>query len=501
MRAVKPRLRGAGWVTALSVGLASALIVADRLRCRDRDGADGAELPGGREVTGANGGEPGAHGTASGSDGAQTGADGAYPGANVARVLSAFGATLREEVKLPQLTEQLAAAVRELLDPAYVLTWLKGPVGYRLAQAPGAPPPPVGETLFTATVDPGDNLVTDLWAAGGPVPAATLDAGSPAAQRFINAGVALLVPMVCQGRLLGWLALGPRPEGRAYTDNDLALLDGLAAQAGPAFRVAQLVGEHEREVAAREQLDHELSFAQSVQKALLPKQPPTIPGWQIAVHWQPARAVGGDFYDFLALPDSPLVIAIADVADKGVPAALIMATTRSILRGHARSQQPPDRALARTNELLLPELTPGMFVTCLYALLDTDTGRLTYANAGHNPPYLRRRSGAVELWTAGMALGLLPDVQYDVRETVIAPGETLLLYSDGLTEAHNEAGEMFGIDRIHTLLEAHDGDAATLVDAILAELAAFAGSGWVQEDDVTLMALHRAETGGALHGV
>ena len=193
----------------------------------------------------------------------------------------------------------------------------------------------------------------------------------------------------------------------------------------------------------------------------------------------------------------PLVVVVrtrrqlADVVDKGIPAALVMANTRSILRGLARWGGPPGEALARANQLLSPEVPPGIFVTCLYGLLDTHNGALHYANAGHNPPYLRGRQGAVELWATGMALGLVPGTGYEEHKTTIGRGELLLLYSDGLSEAHSVSGEMFGDQRIQNILNREHHSAQGLIDALLSDVASFTGRDWVQEDDVTLMVLRR----------
>jgi serine phosphatase RsbU (regulator of sigma subunit) len=287
--------------------------------------------------------------------------------------------------------------------------------------------------------------------------------------------------------------LDPRLSEEAYSTDDRTLLRDFAAQVAPAVRVAQLVEERQAETRERARLDHELRFARSIQQALLPRETPQLRGWQIGVYWQPARAVGGDFCDFLTLPDGRLSLAVADVADKGIPASIVVATTRSILRGTARSMLSPGEALAQANEILVPELPQGMFVTCLYAVLDPAAGRLQYANAGHNWPYRQLDGRVAELRATGMALGLIPGMQYDENETTILPGESLLLYSDGLTEAHSPGGEMFGSHRPQGLLQAHAGSGEPLIGYLLGELAAFTGVGWVQEDGVTLLSVRRSE--------
>jgi len=243
--------------------------------------------------------------------------------------------------------------------------------------------------------------------------------------------------------------------------------------------------EEEREREARE-----LTAARVIQQQLLPKELPSIPGWRVAAYYQPARAVGGDFYDFLDLPNGHIALIAGDVTDKGIPAALVMATTHSILRGDAPRLVTPDAVLKRANDRLFPDIPPHMFVTCLYAVLDPASGRLHYANAGHNLPYLTTTDGVRELRATGMPLGAMPDMTYDERETCLAHGDSMLLHSDGLVEAHNAAGEMFGFPRLQHVVETSSGG-EHLIDECLAALRTFVGPDWEQEDDITLVTLQR----------
>ena len=229
-----------------------------------------------------------------------------------------------------------------------------------------------------------------------------------------------------------------------------------------------------------------------IQQMLLPEKIPEPPGWKIAAYYQPARAVGGDFYDFLHLPEGRLGLAVGDVADKGVPAALVMATTRSILRAASRQWASAGQVLAQANELLCPDMLPRMFVTCLYAVLDPATGRLQFANAGHDLPYRRTNGAVLELRATGMPLGLMPGMEYEEKEVILAPGDSVIFYSDGLVEAHNAKREMFGFPRLRTLLaDATQNGSAGMIDFLLGQLQAHVGPDWEQEDDVTLVALER----------
>jgi anti-sigma regulatory factor (Ser/Thr protein kinase) len=247
------------------------------------------------------------------------------------------------------------------------------------------------------------------------------------------------------------------------------------------------------EVRVRERIEQELRVARLIQQTLLPKQVPALPGWEIAAQYQPARAVGGDFYDFLELPDGRLVLIIGDVTDKGVPAALVMATTRSILRAAATRLATPGQVLERANDILVDDIPPNMFVTCLYAILDPANGRLHFANAGHDLPYRRHDGTASELRARGMPLGLMPGMAYEEKEIMLAPGESVLLYTDGLVEAHNTAGAMFGFPRLQELVAAHPASGDTpVIDFLLHELEQFTGPNWEQEDDITLVTIRRA---------
>ena len=303
--------------------------------------------------------------------------------------------------------------------------------------------------------------------------------------------MALIVPLVSQGELIGTLNLGPRLSEQDYSTDDRRLLTTLAAQAAPAIRVAQLVREQAHEAAERERMEQEMRVATLIQQQFLPRELPSLPQWQIAAYYGPARAVGGDFYDFIEMPGGRLGIAVGDVTDKGVPAALVMARTHSILRAEASRSDSPGEILARANALLEPEMPARMFVTCLFAILEPETGRIVMANAGHNLPYIRTDDGVVELRATGMPLGLMPDIRYEETEGVIAPGSNVLLYSDGLVEAHDVNQQMYGFPRLREAMTVDDAG-SELLDRLLETLHQFTGADWEQEDDITLVTLRRA---------
>jgi predicted ester cyclase len=249
----------------------------------------------------------------------------------------------------------------------------------------------------------------------------------------------------------------------------------------------------EQEISERERVEQELLVARRIQHASLPKEVPQLEGWQITPFYQPAREVGGDFYDFHLLSEGRLGVVVGDATGKGVPAALVMSTTCGMLRLAAQNYASPGEILQRVNEALFPNIPSNMFVTCFYAILDPESGSLSYANAGHDLPYLHRNAEAEELRARGMPLGLMPGMSYEQKETILHTGEAALLYSDGLVEAHDPEGEMFGFPRLWALIAEH-GDEGSLVNSLLEELYAFVGEGWEQEDDITLLTLERPAT-------
>jgi len=356
------------------------------------------------------------------------------------------------------------------------------------ASAPAAP-----ETR-PVEIAPNDPLVAYLQGAPGVVDVKSLELDSPAVTALREAGVELVVPLVSQGELVGVVNLGPRLSDQAYSTDDRKLLVSLAAQAAPALQVAQLVRQQAAEARTRERIEQELRVATLIQQNFLPKQLPELPGWHVSAYYRPAREVGGDFYDFIELQDGLVGVVIGDVTDKGVPAAMVMAATRSVLRASAQRMVDPGAVLSRVNELMCPDMPPKMFVTCLYGVVDPASGRFRFANAGHNLPYVRTESGTIELRATGMPLGLLPGIEYEETEAVLDFGQVMLLHSDGVAEAHAESGEMFGFPRLMDVVGSRRGR-GEVIDRVLTELGRFTPEAGEQEDDITLVALSRLGEG------
>jgi serine phosphatase RsbU (regulator of sigma subunit) len=222
---------------------------------------------------------------------------------------------------------------------------------------------------------------------------------------------------------------------------------------------------------------------------------PQLEGWQIAPIYLPAREVGGDFYDFHFLAEGRLGLVTGDATGKGVPAALVMSTSCGMLQAvsQALGSSSPSEVLKQINETLVARIPLNMFVTCFYAVLDPMSGSLSYANAGHDLPYLWHGSECEELRATGMPLGLMAGMSYEEKEIVLDVGEGVFFYSDGLVEAHDPKGEMFGFPRLRALIAEH-AEEGSIGNFLLEELYTFVGEGWEQEDDITLLTLERSVT-------
>ncbi len=290
-----------------------------------------------------------------------------------------------------------------------------------------------------------------------------------------------------------WLSEGGTTDDAHPESGDIPL-PGLGLERSPAFDalIRNLTWRFRAaEAQERERIEHELQVARRIQQELLPEATPELDGWQIAAYYGPAREVGGDFYDFLEFPDGRLGLVVGDATGHGMPAALVMATTRGMLRAVVQTLESPGEVLARVNEALVADVPPSTFVTCFYGILDPKSGHLVYANAGHDLPYLWHGGAAEELKARGMPLGLMPGMGYEEKEITLKRGEGVLFYSDGLVEAHDPHYEMFGFPRLRALLADH-GEERSLVNSLMEELSSFTGQSWEQEDDITLMTLQRS---------
>jgi sigma-B regulation protein RsbU (phosphoserine phosphatase) len=309
------------------------------------------------------------------------------------------------------------------------------------------------------------------------------------AQSVITQGLqaVLCIPLILDGKLIGVLYADHRSEPAIFSEGMIPLLAAFGTQAAIAIEKARL---HEKEIKLQ-RIDKELSVGQQIQLSLLPKMHPSVPGWDFAATYQAARVVGGDFYDFVELPDGKLGIVVADVADKGIPAAIFMAVSRTIIHTTALSDFDPAEVLVQANQLILQDNTNDLFLTAFYSVLDTTTGQLVFANGGHNHPLLLRAETASfeALAAPGIVLGVLPDIQLDSREVWLSAGDILVFYTDGLTEAMDLDFQEFGEARLcQSIFDSRQGSANEIIKAIVEAMRQFV-NGAEQSDDLTIVVI------------
>ncbi|MBI5028905.1 MAG: SpoIIE family protein phosphatase [Chloroflexi bacterium] len=297
----------------------------------------------------------------------------------------------------------------------------------------------------------------------------------------------LAAPICLGSETIGVLSVYREKKSAPFTQDDANLLLLFANQSAIAIENARLYGL----ATEKGRMDGELDAARKVQRNLLPTRAPRIPGFRLAGMWQPARQVAGDYYDYIALGNGKFGIVIADVSDKGMPAALFMAATRSVVRASTLDEHAPERALQRANRLLCTDAANGMFVTLFLGILDSHSNRFTYANAGHNPPFLwRAETKRLERLSAhGLALGILPFSAYAANQIEMCPGDLLVLYTDGITDVVDQRGHAFGERRLKKLIYDHThAPASELTNAVEKTVREFVGDQPLF-DDVTMVVL------------
>lgn len=409
-------------------------------------------------------------------------------------------------VSLNDLDDILAAIVRILpilvgVERCALYLWDETAHHYLPAQAYGLEE--TAERLFARPISEGNFPFLDEIRQSGQVRIATLEtSGSRSWEKVappwhddqspvlrLNVPLLIGIPLSIKQAFFGILVAEERPGGRRFRRRRLEILNGIAQQAALAIQNDLL----QKEMVRRERLETEVQLARQIQKTFLPEVLPSYPGWELAACWNTARQVGGDFYDIIELPGDRIGLFIADVADKGVPAALFMALTRTLIRAAALQTFSPAEVLRRVNELLYPDTQNGMFVTAIYAVLARSTGILTYANAGHNPPlWWQAQKGEIQaLERTGIALGVEEEAAYDQRTIRLEVGDILVLYTDGVTEAFSPQNEPFGEIRLRELVtESHETSASEIVRSIEERVAQFTQQAQLS-DDLTLLVIKR----------
>jgi len=307
--------------------------------------------------------------------------------------------------------------------------------------------------------------------------------------RLMDASSILAFPLRVKRGLIGLLIVDDAGYGRPLDSRLLNILTGVAHQTALVLETAAL----QSSAAERDRLERELDVARDIQATFIPESPPRLPGWQLAAAWRAARQVSGDFYDFIPLRDGLWGLVVADVADKGIPAALFMAMCRTLLRAAAMSRTSPAATLIRVNELLFNDSRSDLFVTAFYAVWDPASGRVAYASAGHNPPLLVRcvDGRVVELHSRGIALGVINQIDIEEHQITLQPGDVLVAYTDGVTEAMQADYTEWGIDRLRATLESTCAETAeAMLENILSAIDEFVGDA-PQNDDMTLWLLKR----------
>ena len=419
------------------------------------------------------------------------------------RAMAALGDELAGLIELDDVVEVLASRLRELFRPASLAVHLGVGPGTPLApwSAAAGRSDAAGPTL--AADDPLAGLLSRLRRPvfTEEVEDLLLDA-APAADtaslaRLVRRGAVLLVPLVSGNRLVGFLALGGKPGGALYTQEDLANLRSLALQAGSVVESRRLY----HDALEQERLEAELAVARDIQARLLPVAPLVTRAYAVAGRNDPCRAVGGDYFDYFLREDGSLAVAIADVAGKGVPAALLMTSLATSFRREAEGRDRPARVVRDLNALVGQRVTPGRFVCFFFAVLEPGSGLLTYCNAGMDPPVLLPADGRPRqrLRKGGPVLGAAPDHPYREGVVRLQAGDRLFLHTDGLTEERNRAGEFYDEARLLAEVAARpESPPGDVLDAVFTAVAAFGGG--AESDDKTAILLEIKELKNPLAG-
>jgi sigma-B regulation protein RsbU (phosphoserine phosphatase) len=298
----------------------------------------------------------------------------------------------------------------------------------------------------------------------------------------------LCVPLLVKNRMIGILAVFNKKDGPGFTEDDKRLLSIIATQSAQILENSRLYEQEKSLTMMQEQV----RLASNIQLGLLPKKVPDIPGYQIVGSTLPAQAVGGDYFDFIKIDENQIALCLGDVSGKGLPASLLMANLQATLRGQTILTRSAKECIIRSNKLLYESTSEEKFVTLFYGIIDLSQHHLRFCNAGHDNPYLFSEGKEPRrLKTGGIVLSVLEDFPYEEEEVALAPGDALVIYSDGIPEAMNAQQELYGDERLGELLrKVHTLPAQEIIDAVIAAAKTHAGN-WPQSDDMTMVVVKR----------
>jgi sigma-B regulation protein RsbU (phosphoserine phosphatase) len=423
------------------------------------------------------------------------------------RLLFELGCAFTARIELEELIPFIITKCREVLGAGGAAVLLLDPDRNELVFPYVAEEDPlVAERLAGMRLPAGQGIAGAVLRDGRP-----LRVDDPAADPRFYSGVdrqtgvttrgLLAAPLTSRHGTIGVIEVVNRRDGGNFTDDDLAFLEALAGSVAVAIENARMYAQLKQQFVAlqegtrdREQLlaiRRELDIARDIQQSFLPRIFPRRPDFDVFAQMIPAREVGGDFYDFFLVDDTRLGVVVGDVSGKGVPAALFMAVSRSLLKSVALAGTPPAECLRRVNALLCLDNSAELFVTVFYGVLDTRTGDLEYSNGGHNPPYVVRGEGDVHPLegTGGIVLGAFDDIHYRAKRAALRPGDGVFLYTDGVTEAMDAEGNLFSDPRLQALLAQHGrASSETITRAVVDEVQRYSAS-VPQSDDITTMAV------------
>jgi sigma-B regulation protein RsbU (phosphoserine phosphatase) len=421
------------------------------------------------------------------------------------QLLSELSDEARNFTEVAPLINTITQRLGDTLHIDRIAVFLRAGDTFRLQLVTGAPLLPGTAELFALPA--ASTTITTLTRAKAPAsvyrddPSSWLvDATDAERNALADLSTELLVPLPGRNRLAGVIALGPKRSEEPYTKIDRQLLQTIASQTGLALENAELLENLTTEITQRERISREIEIAREVQERLFPQSYPKVPGIDLAGYCRPAQVVGGDYYDFFVLSDGRLALALGDISGKGISAALLMASLRASLRSIASLQQSDLASLIRhVNNLVYESSTTNRYATFFYAEYDPATSLLTFVNAGHNPPYILRGGQIIPLEATGTVVGLLADAEYAQATIPMRPGDVLLAFTDGISEAMNHEDEEWGEDRmIATAQQLLNQPGCThsaqqLLDCILTAADKFT-SGAPQHDDMTLLVCSVAKT-------